>query len=126
MRGVLDVDRLQEMTGSDAELAAEALGIFRSSAEMWGRLLDPGAGAEQWADACHAIKGAANSVGLLALGESCERAETLGRSGEATPAAAGVALSEVKDRLGEATEAIAEAEHRLMLGRSFDGLRKLV
>lgn len=118
MSDVLDLAQLKMMTADDAELAAEALSIFRSQAETWGQLLDPQRGAETWADGCHAIKGAARSVGAMALGEACAKAEALGRSGEATPAQAGVALSEVKDRLGAAIEAIAELEHKLtMTGR---------
>lgn len=111
---VMDIDQLKLMTGGDAALAAEALGIFRSQAELWGRLLDPAMPPQQWADAAHSIKGAARSVGLMHLGEACAAAEALGRTSAPTPAQAGVALAAVKDRLGEAMEAIALAEHRLM------------
>lgn len=113
MSNAIDLAQLKLMTADDAELAGEALSIFRSQAELWGKLLDPQGGAEAWADACHAIKGAARSVGAMELGDACARAETLGRSGEASPAQAGVALSEVKDKLGVAIEAIAELEHTL-------------
>lgn len=123
MATIIDLEQLSTMTGGDAELAVEALGIFRQSTELWGRMLDPAGEAEQWADAAHAIKGAARSVGLMALGDACEHAEKLGRSGEATPAQAGVAISAIKDRLGEAVEAIASVEHQLMMKRSFDGVR---
>lgn len=123
MADVMDLSQLETMTGGDAELAVEALGIFRQSAEMWGRALDPHAEPEQWADAAHGIKGAARSVGLMALGDACEVAEHLGREGTATPAQAGVAISAVKDRLGEAVEAIAHVEHQLMMKRSFTGVR---
>jgi len=123
MATVLDLDQLKQMTGSDADLAAEALGIFRSQADMWGRLLDPHADPVQWADAAHAIKGAANSVGLMDLGEACAAAETLGRSGSPSPAKAGVAISAIKDKLGDAIEAIAHVEHQLLMRRSFDGVR---
>ncbi len=119
MSAVLDIEQLKLMTGEDAELAAEALSIFRSQAELWGKLLDPKGGAETWADACHAIKGAARSVGAMELGEACGKAETLGRSGEVSPAQAGVALSEVKDKLGAAIEAIAEVEHKLTMTGKF-------
>lgn len=118
----IDLDQLKTMTGGDAALAAEALGIFRQSADLWARLLDPQAEAAQWADAAHGIKGAARSVGAMALGDACEFAERLGR-GTPTPAEAGVAISSVKDRLGEALEAIADVEHQLMMKRSFDGVR---
>jgi HPt (histidine-containing phosphotransfer) domain-containing protein len=120
---VIDLGQLSTMTGGDAQLAAEAIGIFRQSADLWGRMLDSHSDPDHWADAAHAIKGAARSVGAMALGDACETAERLGRSGEATPAQAAVALSEVKDRLGEAIEALAHVEHQLLMKRSFDGVR---
>jgi HPt (histidine-containing phosphotransfer) domain-containing protein len=116
---VIDVAQLEMMTGGDSALAAEALGIFRNQADLWGRMLDPGLAPASWADAAHTIKGAAKSVGLMDLGEACGRAETLGRSAHVTPAQAGVAIADIKDRLGEAMEAIAEMEHRLMHGQGF-------
>jgi HPt (histidine-containing phosphotransfer) domain-containing protein len=119
----IDLEQLKLMTGADAALAVEALGIFRQSADMWARLLDPQAEPGQWADAAHGIKGAARSIGAMALGDACDTAERLGRSGTASPAEAGVAISTVKDRLGEALEAMADAEHQLMMKRTFDGVR---
>jgi HPt (histidine-containing phosphotransfer) domain-containing protein len=123
MKEAIDLGQLETMTGGDAALAAEALGIFRQSAELWSRLLDPHGEPDHWADAAHGIKGAARSVGLMPLGDACDIAEALGRTGTATPVEAGVALSAVKDRLGEALEAIAHVEHQLMMKRSFDGVR---
>ncbi len=123
MKEAIDLGQLETMTGGDAALAAEALGIFRQSAELWSRLLAPHAEPDHWADAAHGIKGAARSVGLMQLGDACDIAEVLGRTGTATPVEAGVALSAVKDRLGEALEAIAHVEHQLMMKRSFDGVR---
>lgn len=123
MAAVIDLSKLETMTSGDVDLAIEALGIFRQSADLWGRMLDPHAEPDQWADAAHGIKGAARSVGLMALGDACEEAERLGRAGGATPAQAGVAISAVKDRLGEAIEAIAHVEHQLMMKRSFVGVR---
>jgi HPt (histidine-containing phosphotransfer) domain-containing protein len=116
---VIDVAQLELMTGGDHALAAEALSIFRNQADLWGRMLDPAAEPRQWADAAHSIKGAARSVGLMDLGDACARAETLGRGADITAAKAGVTISEVKDRLGEALEAIAVMEHRLMHGQGF-------
>jgi HPt (histidine-containing phosphotransfer) domain-containing protein len=123
MPGVVDVAQLRTMTSGDADLAAEALGIFRSQVEVWSRLLDASATPSTWSDACHAIKGAARSVGAMPLGEACEHAELLGRSGQASAVEASVALSAVKDRLGEAIEALASLEHQLLVRRTFDGLR---
>lgn len=123
MKEVIDLGQLQMMTGGDAALAAEALGIFRQSAELWSRLLDPQGEPDHWADAAHGIKGAARSVGLMPLGDACDTAEALGRTGTASAVEVGVALSAVKDRLGEALEAIAHVEHQLMMKRSFEGVR---
>jgi HPt (histidine-containing phosphotransfer) domain-containing protein len=120
---VIDLAQLETMTAGDAPLAAEAIGIFRQSADLWGRMLDPHADAERWSDAAHAIKGAARSVGAMELGEACEAAENLGRSGSATPLQAGVAISALKDRLGEAIEALAHVEHQLLMRRTFAGVR---
>lgn len=120
---MIDLEQLKLMTGGDAGLAIEALGIFRQSADMWSRLLEPQADPGQWADAAHGIKGAARSIGAMALGEACETAERLGRSGTATPVAAGVAIAAVKDRMGEALEAIAHVEHQLMMRHGFEGVR---
>ncbi len=119
---IIDLAQLETMTGGDAPLAAEAIGIFRQSAELWGRMLDPHTDADHWSDAAHAIKGAARSVGAMALGEACEAAEILGRSGSATPVQASVAISLVKDRLGEAIEALAHIEHQLLMRRTFVGV----
>lgn len=116
---VVDASQLEMMTGGDAELAAEALDIFRSQTDVWSRLLDPAGEPGGWADACHAIKGAARSVGAMALGEVCGRAETLGRSGEVGRTQASVMLSEVKDRMYEAIEALAELQHRLLVHGRF-------
>ena len=119
----VDLDQLRLMTSGDTELAAEALGIFRSQAELWGRMLANVGDRQAWTDACHTIKGAARSVGAMDLGEACARGEAVGRSETGSAARDGVALSEVKDRLGEAIEAIATLEHQLLITRSFDKLR---
>ncbi len=123
MSVILDLDQLRTMTGEDAALAAEALGIFRQSADLWSRMLDTAEAPEHWADAAHGIKGAARTVGAMALGDACETAEALGRSGSPSAVEAGVAISAVKDRLGEALEAIAHVEHQLVMRRTFDGVR---
>jgi len=123
MMQAIDLAQLEMMTSGDTALAVEALGIFRQSAEMWSRLLDPQAEPEQWADAAHGIKGAARSIGAMALGDACDTAEKLGRSGIASRVEAAVAISAVKDELGQALEAMAHVEHQLMMRRTFDGVR---
>ena len=123
MTQAIDISQLEMMTSGDPALAVEALGIFRQSAELWSRLLDAEADAEQWADAAHGIKGAARSIGAMALGDACETAEKLGRSGMATRVEAVVAISAIKDTLGQALESMAHVEHQLVMRRSFDGVR---
>ena len=111
---VLDLDHLSAMTGGDAELSLEVIGIFREQAQLWSRLLDPRAEARQWADAAHTLKGASLGIGALKLAAACERAEKAGRSDTApTPAHASVLLADVKDALGETLEAAARAVYDL-------------
>ena len=123
MTQAIDISQLEMMTSGDPALAVEALGIFRQSAELWSRLLDAGADADQGADAAHGIKGAARSIGAMALGDACETAEKLGRSGMASRVEAVVAISAIKDTLGQALESMAHVEHQLVMRRSFDGVR---
>lgn len=109
----LDLEQLLAMTGGDVDLAEEVIGIFRHQVEIWARMLDPRAPAEQWADASHTLKGAALSIGAHELAEACRVAEQAGR--EAPPSAAGAALllNDVKDEIGRALEACSRATHKL-------------
>ena len=50
-------------------------------------------------------------------------AEKLGRSGMASRVEAVVAISAIKDTLGQALESMAHVEHQLVMRRSFDGVR---
>jgi len=59
----------------------------------------------------------------MELDEACDVAERLGRSGTASPVEAVVAICTVKDRLGEALEAMAHVEHQLVMRRTFTGVR---
>ncbi|MEM9739995.1 MAG: Hpt domain-containing protein [Pseudomonadota bacterium] len=110
---VLDRDHLSAMTGGDVALAAEVIEIFREQASVWGRLLTAQESPETWADAAHSLKGAALGIGAIKLAKLCTRAETLGRTGEASPAEAAVALDDVRASLGETLEAAAIAAHEL-------------
>lgn len=111
---LLDRDHLSAMTGGDRGLSVEVIEIFQHQAEIWARLLDPKLPPAQWADAAHTLKGASLGVGALRLAAACETAEKLGRRDDApSPAAAGVALSDIKDALGDTLEAVAVAIHEL-------------
>ncbi len=118
MTSVIDAEQLKMMTAGDSELAVEVIGIFRSQVEMWGALLDPRKPEVEWADACHTIKGAARSIGAMQLGDACEKAENAGREGGVSAIRAGVLISEVRDRLIETMEALADVEFKLA-SRSF-------
>lgn len=111
---LLDRDQLDAMTGGDTDLSLEVVDIFVHQAEIWSRLLDPRADANQWADAAHTIKGASLSIGAMQLANACEIAERAGRS-ETAPSTAGAAalLTDVKDLLGETLEAVARLAHAL-------------
>lgn len=110
---LLDRTHLSAMTAGDTALAAEVLEIFRHQAEVWGRLLSARESNETWADAAHSLKGAALGVGAIKLARLCTKAEALGRSGSATPAAAAVILDSVRASLGETLEAVAIVAHEL-------------
>ncbi|MFC7291834.1 Hpt domain-containing protein [Hirschia litorea] len=116
---VIDLEHLNAMTGGDAELAREVLGIFRHQSEIWGRLLVADAPNEQWADAAHSIKGAARSIGAMALGDACEVAETRGRAGNVAVAEASVLINAIKDHMIDAVENLAKVEHQLSMSEAF-------
>lgn len=116
---IIDLDHLNAMTGGDVELAREVLGIFKHQSEVWGRMLDVSAPIEQWADAAHSIKGAARSIGAMALGDACNAAETRGREGDVPEAEVVVLISTIKDRMIEVSEALAKVEHQLSMSESF-------
>ncbi len=110
---MIDQKQLLAMTGGDADLAEEVLGIFVSQAEVWGRLLNPDLAQQEWADAAHTIKGAALSIGANELAEICKEAETLGRGEDCSKVEAATVLSDVKSALNLALEASARVRHSL-------------
>jgi len=89
----VDLDHLARYSGGDAALEAEVFALFRQQVQMWIRLLQPGADAESWASAAHALKGSARSIGAAALASACEAAETVRAAG---PAQRAIAAEEVR------------------------------
>lgn len=81
---MLDAQHLSEMTGGDAALAAEVIGLFLEQGAACAPSLSADRPRRVWADAAHALKGSALGVGAFALARACTRAERLGR-GEAEP-----------------------------------------
>lgn len=110
---VLDRDHLSTMTGGDNDLAVEVIEIFRHQSDIWGRMLSAREPAETWADAAHTLKGAALGIGAIKLAKLCGQAETLGRSGDVSPARASVMLEDVRAALAAANDAAAKAAHQL-------------
>ena len=99
---VLDASHLGLMTGHDVELAVEILGLFLVQAEDVRPRLVISEAPKVWADAAHALKGAALGTGAMALASACGHAEALGRSGHVPLAQVKKALAAVLERLDEA------------------------
>jgi HPt (histidine-containing phosphotransfer) domain-containing protein len=117
----IDTDHLLHMTGGDANLADEVLDIFRNQAETWGRMLSAENDQKEWADAAHALKGAALSIGAHEFADACALVETRGRGEEPiSRVEAAAILSSLKDSLVHVIEACARASYVL----SKPGLRR--
>ena len=117
----IDMEHLLNMTGGDVDLADEVLDIFRNQADTWGRMLDPDLERAQWADAAHALKGAALSIGAKDFAATCAEAEALGRSdADVSRIQAASVLSDLKAGLSQTIEACARASYDL----SKPGLRR--
>jgi len=110
----LDLDHLLKMTGGDPNLAEEVLDIFEGHTQPWGRMLIADTPRAQWADAAHALKGSALSIGADELAEKCRETETLGRGAEEfSRVHAATILSELRETLNATLEACARARHAL-------------
>lgn len=117
----IDIDHLLNMTGGDANLADEVLEIFRSQSETWGRMLSVEVDQKEWADAAHALKGAALSIGASEFASACAQVEIRGRAEQpTTKVEAAALLSSLKDDLVHVIEACARASYEL----SKPGLRR--
>jgi len=117
----IDIAHLMNMTGGDVDLADEVLDIFRNQAETWGRMLNADLPQTEWADAAHALKGAALSIGAKEFADACAKIEAKGRSPDTiSKIEAATDLSALKDILAQTIEACARASYEL----SKPGLRR--
>ncbi len=107
LSGAVDLAVLERMTGGDAAISEEVLGLFVEQAGLWSAMLDPKA--EGWRDGVHTIRGAAAGVGAGDLAEVCAAAET------ADQALAVPALERVRTALDAALADVAAYRHELML-----------
>jgi hypothetical protein len=112
---VVDQAHLNRMTGGDAALASEVLGLFREQWDLWVRLLDPTTPTLDWGNAAHTIKGSARGIGAWQLGEVCGGAEEAARAGEMTRDNKRVWLEAISDEMDKVITAIARLEHQAMM-----------
>jgi len=89
----LDRAHFDHMTGGDADLQAEILGLFKGQAASWSDAL---ASNDNWRNAAHTIKGSARGIGFWQLAEACAAAEA------AAPGDVGAALNRLRDALSAA------------------------
>lgn len=107
LSGAVDFSVLEAMTGGDAAVAEEVLGLFVQQAGIWSPLLD--VREEAWRDAAHSLRGAAAGIGARTLAEACQAAEMGDR------AAAPPLLDRARDSLETALADVAAYRHELML-----------
>ncbi len=74
---LIDRDHLEKYVAGDNALRDEILSIFVEQAEKLIAQFDISQTDEDWKNTAHALKGAARGVGVWALGDNCEEAETL-------------------------------------------------
>ncbi|MCC4293816.1 Hpt domain-containing protein [Brevundimonas aurantiaca] len=107
LTGAVDFTVLEDMTGGDAAISEEVLGLFVEQAALWSVLLNPRA--DGWRDGVHTIRGAAAGIGAGDLAAICAQAETVEQ------ALAAPALERVRDALDAALADVAAYRHELML-----------
>lgn len=107
LSGAVDFAVLERMTGGDAAITEEVLGLFAQQASMWSPMLD--IQNEGWRDGVHTIRGAAAGIGAGALAQACAVAEMVDKV-DAPPL-----LDRVRDALDTALADVAAYRHELML-----------
>ncbi len=107
LSGAVDFAVLERMTGGDAAITEEVLGLFSQQAALWAPLLD--IRDEGWRDGVHTIRGAAAGIGATVLAQACAVAEMVDKS-DAPPL-----LDRVRDALDTALADVAAYRHELML-----------
>lgn len=107
LTGAVDFTVLDSMTGGDAAINEEVLGLFVNQAGLWSVMLDPKA--EGWRDGVHTIRGAAGGIGARELAATCAEAEGVDQT------LAAPALERVRDALEAALADVAAYRHELML-----------
>ena len=112
---IVDQAHLDRMTGGDAALAAEVLGLFREQCDLWMRLLEPTTETLDWGNAAHTIKGSARGIGAWMLGEICGEAEEAARDGELTRDQKRAWREAISNELSGVLTEIARLKHKSLL-----------
>ena len=72
---LLDKNQLAQFSGGDAAMEREILGFFHTNAQDYIADMEQACTSEEWKQFAHKLKGAARSIGAMALGELAEEAE---------------------------------------------------
>jgi HPt (histidine-containing phosphotransfer) domain-containing protein len=112
---VIDRAHLGRMTGGDAALQVEVLGLVREQAQVWTRLLVPDADTGDWLVAAHTIKGSARGIGAWELAELCSAAEAAAQGGPLSRDDKRDWGSRIELALDAVTGEIARIEHALAI-----------
>jgi HPt (histidine-containing phosphotransfer) domain-containing protein len=112
---IVDQAHLNRMTGGDAALAAEVLGLFREQCDLWMRLLEPTTDTLDWGNAAHTIKGSARGIGAWALGDVCGGAEEAARGGDLTRDQKRAWCEAISNELDAVLGEIARMEHKALM-----------
>jgi HPt (histidine-containing phosphotransfer) domain-containing protein len=112
---IVDQAHLNRMTGGDAELAREVLGLFREQCDLWMRLLEPTTDTLDWGNAAHTIKGSARGIGAWALGEACGGAEDAARDHDLTRDEKRAWREAISNELDAVLGEIARMEHKALM-----------
>jgi len=107
LTGAVDFGVLEDMTGGDAAISEEVLGLFVEQAALWSVLLNPKV--EGWRDGVHTIRGAAAGIGARDLAMICAEAEAVDQK------LAAPAVERVRDALEAALADVAAYRHEIML-----------
>jgi chemotaxis protein histidine kinase CheA len=112
---VIDRAHLDRMTGGDAGLQVEVLGLVREQGVVWSRLLDPQTVTQDWLVGVHTIKGSARGIGAWDLADVCEQAEAAAREMPLSRDDRRAWAQRIEAALDLVVQEIARIEHRLAI-----------
>ncbi len=75
MTTLLDRNQLAQFSGGDVAMEREILGFFHTNASGYIAEMERAGDGDEWEMMAHKLKGAARSIGAMALGEIAEEAE---------------------------------------------------